>query len=159
MPLLSLPVPFLWIPVECLHSCRNSVGHHKVLHVNHHCHCQPPVLTAGNISPAVMMDFENAAQDFFVAKSVPADKQVKMVIPGLKDIPVRDWITADHDQVVALPFADFMKELRVNFLHQDWKDPVCNNILTSTLATSNMTFWNGEKLNTHRRANRATCAC
>lgn len=45
-----------------------------------------PILTAGNISPVVMMDLENAAQDFFVAKSVPANKQVAMVIPGLKDI-------------------------------------------------------------------------
>ena len=45
-----------------------------------------PALTAGDILPVVMMDFENAAEDFFIAKSVPADKQAVMVIPGLKDI-------------------------------------------------------------------------
>ena len=35
-----------------------------------------------------------------------------------------------------------MKELRVNFLHQDWEDQVHNVILISTLSNSNMTFWN-----------------
>jgi len=101
-----------------------------------------PVLTAGDISPAVMMDFENAAQDFFIAKSIPADKQVAMTIPGLKDIRVRNWISADRERLIALPFIDFMKELRTNYLHQDWEDQVHNDILTSTLAASNMTFWN-----------------
>ena len=101
-----------------------------------------PVLTAGDISPTVMMDFENAAQDFFVAKSVPAEKQVAMVIPGLKDIQIRDWIAADRPHIVVFPFPDFMKELRANYLQQDWEDQVQNDILTSTLTNAKMTFWN-----------------
>jgi len=70
-----------------------------------------PVLTAGDISPAVMMDFENAAQDFFIAKSISAEKQVTMTIPGLKDIRVWDWIVTDHEHLISLPFINFMKEL------------------------------------------------
>jgi len=101
-----------------------------------------PVLTAGDISPTVMMDFENAAQDFFVAKSVPTEKQVAMVIPGLKDICICDWITADREHLIALPFVEFMKELQSNYLHQDWEDQVHNDILTSMLANAKMTFWN-----------------
>jgi len=101
-----------------------------------------PILTAGDISPTVMMDFENAAQDFFVTKSVPAEKQVVIVIPGVKDICIRDWITADHEHLIALLFIEFMKELQSNYLHQDWEDQVHNNILTSTLANAKMTFWN-----------------
>ena len=64
------------------------------------------------------MDFKNAAQDFFVAKSMPADRQVANVIPGLKDIRIHDWITADCEHIVALPFVDFMKELHANYLQQ-----------------------------------------
>jgi hypothetical protein len=75
-----------------------------------------PVLTAGDIAPAVMMDFENAALDFFVSKSVPAEKQVTMIIPGIKDIRIHDWITAEHKRIVALPFADFMSEMQLNYL-------------------------------------------
>ena len=101
-----------------------------------------PVLTAGDISPTVMMDFENTTQDFFVAKSVPMEKQIAMVILGLKDIHIYDWIAADCAYLVALPFADFMKELRANYLHQDWEDQVQNDILTLTLANTKITFWN-----------------
>ena len=55
-----------------------------------------PVLTEGDISPAVMMDFENAALDFFVSKSIPTEKQVTMIIPGIKDLMIWDWIAADR---------------------------------------------------------------
>jgi len=47
-----------------------------------------PVLTTGDLTPAVVMDFENAAQDFFVAKSVPPEKQVSLILPGIKDIHI-----------------------------------------------------------------------
>ena len=85
-----------------------------------------PVLTEGDISPTVMMDFENAALDFFVSKSVPVDKQVTMIIPGIKDLHIHDWISADCARLVELPFSDFMKEMQVNYLHQDWEDQICN---------------------------------
>lgn len=64
-----------------------------------------------------------------------------MIIPSLKDIRIHDWITADCESVVALPFMEFMKELRDNYLHQDWEDQVHNDILTLILASANMTFW------------------
>lgn len=101
-----------------------------------------PVLTAGDISPGVMMDFENAALDFFVSKSVPADKHVTMIIPGIKDLRIRDWISADRARIIILPFLDFMKEMRANYLQQDWEDQIRNKILTSTLASSKTSFWN-----------------
>ena len=101
-----------------------------------------PVLTAGNIALVVMMDFKNTALDFFVSKSVPAEKQVMMIIPGIKDICICDWIAAEHEHIVALPFTEFMKEMRLNYLPQDWEDQVRNEILTSTLTTSALSFWN-----------------
>ncbi|EDR10484.1 uncharacterized protein LACBIDRAFT_325132 [Laccaria bicolor S238N-H82] len=101
-----------------------------------------PILTQGDVSPAVMMDFENAALDFFVSKSIPADKQVTMVIPGIKDLHIHDWITADRTCIVAPPFADFMAKMHMNYLPPDWEDLVHNEILTSMLANSKTTFWN-----------------
>ena len=101
-----------------------------------------PVLTEGDISPAVMMDFENSALDFFVSKSIPADKQVTMIIPGIKDLRIRDWISADRARIVGLPFSEFMSEMRANYLHQDWEDQIRNQILTSTLTSSKSSFWN-----------------
>ncbi|EDR01163.1 uncharacterized protein LACBIDRAFT_333567 [Laccaria bicolor S238N-H82] len=75
-----------------------------------------PILTQGDISPAVMMDFENAALDFFISKSIPANKQVTMIIPGIKDLRIHDWITAEHARIIVLPFVDFMTEMRANYL-------------------------------------------
>jgi len=101
-----------------------------------------PVLTAGDISPGVMMDFKNVVLDFFISKSVPDDKQVTMIIPGIKDLHICDWIAAECARIVTLPFAEFMTKMRLNYLPQDWEDQVCNDILTSTLTTSKMSFWN-----------------
>jgi len=101
-----------------------------------------PVLTAGDLTPAVAMDFENATQDFFIAKSVPADKQVSLILPGIKDICIRDWITVDEARITSLPFDNFIKELCENYLQNDWEDQIHNQILTSTLVTSKKSFWN-----------------
>ena len=68
-----------------------------------------PVLTTGDLTPAVAMDFKNAAQDFFVTKSVPLEKQVSLILPGIKDICIHDWITADRARVTSLSFMDFIK--------------------------------------------------
>ncbi|EDR06062.1 uncharacterized protein LACBIDRAFT_329149 [Laccaria bicolor S238N-H82] len=101
-----------------------------------------PVLTEGDVSPAVMMDFENAALDFFVSKSIPAEKQVTMIIPGIKDLRIQDWIAAERTRLVTLEFPAFMSEMRANYLHQDWEDQIRNKILTSTLTSSKTSFWN-----------------
>ena len=101
-----------------------------------------PILTQGDISPVVMMDFENAALNFFVSKSVPVEKQVTMVIPGIKDLCIHNWVTPKHACIVVLPFADFMAEVHVNYLPTNWEDQVCNEILTSSLTSSGTSFWN-----------------
>jgi len=101
-----------------------------------------PVLTTGDLTPAVAMDFENAAQDFFVAKSVPPKKQVSLILPGIKDIHICDWITADHACITSLSFDVFIKELHENYLQNNWEDQIRNQILTSMLASSGKLFWN-----------------
>jgi len=77
-----------------------------------------------------------------MSKSVPAKKQVTMIIPGIEDLRICDWISVECKHLVALPFSDFMKEMCVNYLHQDWEDQIQNQILTSMLASSQTSFWN-----------------
>ena len=99
-------------------------------------------INPGKVKTSMMMDFENAALNFFISKPVPAEKQVTMIILSIKDLHIRDWIAAECDCIVALIFAAFMVELHLNYLPQDWEDQVHNDILTSTLATSSTSFWN-----------------
>ena len=100
-----------------------------------------PVLTSRDVTPFVMMEFENACLDFFEAKSVPNDKQVAFILPGIQDLRIQNWIAADRATIVALPFATFMTQLRSNYLHPDWEDHVRDEILNSRLDPNKESFW------------------
>ena len=95
----------------------------------------------GDVTPAIMMEFENACHDFFEAKSVPAEKQVAFILPGIKDFRIHNWIAADRATIVALPFPPFMTQLRKNLLHPDSEDHVRDKILQSRLQPSKESFW------------------
>jgi len=100
-----------------------------------------PILTGGNVTPAVMMEFENTCHDFFEAKSVPAEKQATIILPGIKDFHICNWIAADHATIVALPFTSFMTQLHKNSLHPNWEDHVHDEILKSHLELNRESFW------------------
>jgi hypothetical protein len=46
---------------------------------------QPPTLLAGDISPAVMREFEDCCIGYFENKEIAEDKQVHKILAGLKD--------------------------------------------------------------------------
>ena len=54
-----------------------------------------PILTSRDMTPSVMMEFENTCLDFFEAKSVPNDKQVAFILLGIRDLCIQNWIAAD----------------------------------------------------------------
>jgi hypothetical protein len=58
-----------------------------------------PTLHAGDVSPSVMRDFEEACIGYFEMKEIADDKQVRKILPGLKDSRIRDWITSDHEHI------------------------------------------------------------
>ena len=47
---------------------------------------KPPILTASNISPAVMHEFEDTCLGFFESKEVADDKQVRKILASFKDV-------------------------------------------------------------------------
>lgn len=99
------------------------------------------MLTSRDVTPSVMMEFENACYDFFEAKSVPTEKHVAFILPGIRDLRIRNWIATDHPTIVALTFISFMKQLCDNYLHPDWEDHVCDKILNSCLNLNKESFW------------------
>lgn len=100
-----------------------------------------PILTSRDMTPSVMMEFENTCLDFFEAKSVPNDKQVAFILLGIRDLCIQNWIAADWATIMALPFATFMTQLCTNYLHLDWEDHVHNEILNSCLDPNKESFW------------------
>ena len=100
-----------------------------------------PMLTSRDVTPSVMMEFENACYDFFEAKSVPTEKHIAFILPGIRDLRIRNWIAANHATIVALTFVSFMKQLCDNYLHPDWEDHVHDEILNSRLDPNKESFW------------------
>jgi hypothetical protein len=98
-----------------------------------------PVLTAGDISPATMRQFEHACMNYFIHKKVIADDQVSLIIGGILDDRVGDWIVSDRDLLVALSFDDFMTEFHANYLAEDWEGDTLREVLSMTQGSG--TFW------------------
>jgi hypothetical protein len=102
-------------PAECIHAEPKCI----------------PLLTPGEVSPMVMRQWEMACEDFFSAnKKLEEMDRVAAVLPGLKDMRARDWVATHRMELVALPFANFMKDLRKEFLSDGWDDElhacICN---------------------------------
>ena len=76
--------------------------------------------------------------NLLITKFVPAKKQVALVMPGMKNIWIRDWISVDHEYIT-LSFSKFMKETKDNYLPQDWENQVCINMIHLYIHTCR--FW------------------
>ena len=81
-----------------------------------------PILTAGDIFPTVMCQFEHACLNYFIHKKVVPDDQVSLIIGRLLDNHMTDWIRSDHKHIVALPFIALMVEFHKNYLAEDWEE-------------------------------------
>jgi hypothetical protein len=98
-----------------------------------------PILTAGDISPAVMRQFEHACLNNFIHKKVVPDDQVSLIVGGLMDNRVTDWIGSDWERIVSLPFVAFMIEFCANYLAEDWEEETLRELLSMTQGSSS--FW------------------
>jgi len=98
-----------------------------------------PMLTARDISPAVMRQFEHRCKNYFVHKKVIADDQVSLIIGGIQDNHVGDWISGDWDRLVTLSFDAFMVKFRSNYLTEDWEEDTLRELLSMT--QGNSLFW------------------
>ena len=82
-------------------------------------HC--PVLTGGDLTPQTLLLAENAFNEFFIAKNVPKEDEVKLILEAFKDVHIRDWIATDRERLLKLTFDEFMAELHTNF---EWWVPL-----------------------------------
>ncbi|KAJ7163448.1 hypothetical protein C8R43DRAFT_879695 [Mycena crocata] len=80
-----------------------------------------PTLIPGPLLPATLTNYERACRNYFNAKDIAAKKQVAVIVGGLQDVHIIDWLTPEEEstRVAALKFKDFMSELRARFLDKD----------------------------------------
>jgi hypothetical protein len=100
-------------------------------HVEHHSLHHAPILTAGVLIPALILEFKDACMDFFTnAKGgVSEDVQVIRILPYFKDPIIRGWISSDCPHFSTLKFDTFMKLLCSKFLSKQWEDKLLSKIL------------------------------
>ena len=106
--------------------------------VEHHSLHHAPILTAGVPTPAVLLEFEDACEDFFSnAKGGVTDElKVTRILPSFKDPIIRGWISSDRTHLSELPFKTFMENLRMKFLPKEWEDELLLKILRDRLRPS-----------------------
>ena len=101
-------------------------------------HCL--ILTAGDVSPKVLVDLVNAHNEYFIAKNIDNADKVKKILGGFKDVHICDWIASDRERLLALDYEAFMAELHTNYLPANWEDNVCTQILGMKME-KNDKFW------------------
>jgi hypothetical protein len=99
-----------------------------------------PILHREEVIPQSLHDFEDGCRAYFDNKNITPDHQVRMIISGLRDIRIRDWIVAEHVRVVELNFDDFMSELREGFLDPEWEENTKREF-GALSQTTNEVFW------------------
>jgi hypothetical protein len=75
---------------------------HYVLH-------HAPLLTAGVPNAAILLEFEDACEDFFsnAEGGIADDVKVTRILPSFKDPIIRGWISSDHRHLASLCFTNF----------------------------------------------------
>ena len=103
--------------------------------VEHHSLHHAPILTAGVPTPAILLEFEDACENFFAnAKGgIADDVKVKRILPGFKDPIMRRWISSDRAHLSTLKFDEFMTLLCSKFLSKQWEDELLSKILRDHL--------------------------
>jgi hypothetical protein len=108
-------------PAECIHA--------ELKHI--------PLLIPKKVTPMVIRQWEMACEDFYsVNKKLEEEDRVAAVLPSLKDMHARDWVAMHHMELIALPFASFMKDLCKEFLSDGWDDELHAHICNSCLKPS-----------------------
>ena len=102
----------------------------------------PPKLSKGRITPNIIRDFENHAENFFMnAKhGVLDNKKVTRILGCFKDRLVNDWISVNCKRLHTLEFEQFMDEFCSHWLLKTWVEDLWNDILGSRLDPKLTTF-------------------
>lgn len=103
--------------------------------VIHNTYNHPPTVTEGELTPKLIMEFEQACHTFFdnAKGGVPDEQKVACILPTFKDPLICDWISSSRNELITLTFKDFMTELQCKQLPRNWEDKIRTQILSERL--------------------------
>jgi hypothetical protein len=88
----------------------------------HHDHKYPPILLDGNLEPADLHIWEQAANRYFTKMKVPDEEKVPNIFASFRNLGITNWIDGSKDTMEAegYTFGDFMTSIREHFLESGW---------------------------------------
>lgn len=63
---------------------------------------QVPLLTPGDVTPTLLVDWLSACEYYFEERETTEEKKVTKVLSGLQDPLLRDWVSSDGTRIRAL---------------------------------------------------------
>ncbi|KAG0696000.1 hypothetical protein DFH29DRAFT_813576, partial [Suillus ampliporus] len=92
---------------------------------------KPPKLLAGELTPEVVRDWDNACATYFMHKSINAEDQVKMIAFGMLDPRLHTWYLTQRVVLDAGTFGAYMTALKDAWLETHWDTKLRRKVLGS----------------------------
>ncbi|KAG1773665.1 hypothetical protein EV702DRAFT_1129842 [Suillus placidus] len=102
---------------------------------------KPPKLLAGELTPEVARDWENACSTYFMHKVIEEKNQVKMIAFGMLDPRLHTWYLAQRVTLDAGTFDEYMTALKDAWLETHWDTKLRKKVLGSQQGTRPFYGW------------------
>ena len=101
----------------------------------HDAHKTAPILTKGNVSPAVLSQLLQYFNSYFHKCKIDNEDKVRNVLMSFEDIKIDNWIKNNQETFLAdgYTFEAFTAELRKRFLDPHWESTIVRTIVNSQM--------------------------
>ncbi|KAG1882827.1 hypothetical protein F4604DRAFT_1678312 [Suillus subluteus] len=90
---------------------------------------KPPKLFAGELTPKVARDWDNACATYFMHKGIDAADQVKMIAFGMLDPRLHTWYLTQRAVLDTGTFTTYMTALKDSWLESHWDTKLRRKVL------------------------------
>ncbi|KAH9918046.1 hypothetical protein B0H21DRAFT_702481, partial [Amylocystis lapponica] len=97
--------------------------------VEHIKESQAPKLLAGDLTPEVVNGWKIACERHFWKVSLSEELQVSTVASRMDDPRFTVWYNAHRERLDALPFEEFIAEVRSTYLPKDWDSNIRDEVM------------------------------
>jgi hypothetical protein len=104
----------------------------------HDGHKTAPILTEGNVSPAILAQLFQYFNSYFHKSKISEDEKIRSALMSFHDIKIDNWVKNNQDRFLAdgFTFELFTAELRKRFLDPNWESSIVRNIVNCQMTTN-----------------------
>ena len=105
---------------------------------HHDGHKTAPILTPGNVSPAILSQLIQYFNSYFHKCKITNEEKVRSVLMSFQDVKIDNWVKNNHDAFMAddFTFEKFTAELRKRFLDPHWESSIVRSVVNSQMSST-----------------------